>query len=79
MIKKGLQGKTITVKTKDENFIQRTKSKTISNYTNIAEEIYANAATLLDEMDLETRLRLVGLTMSNLMSLDLEQLSFFDD
>lgn len=79
MINKGVQGKTITVKTKDENFIQHTKSKTLNNYISSAEDIYANACSLIDEMDLDTRLRLVGLTMSNFMSLDLEQLSFFDD
>ncbi|MDD2446662.1 MAG: DNA polymerase IV [Tissierellia bacterium] len=79
MINKGVQGKTITVKTKDENFIQHTKSKTLNNYISSAEDIYTNACSLIDEMDLDTRLRLVGLTMSNFMSLDLEQLSFFDD
>ncbi|WFA08928.1 DNA polymerase IV [Tissierella sp. Yu-01] len=75
---KGVQGRTITVKIKDENFVQHTKSKTINSYISSADEIYIIAGNLLSEINLEKNLRLIGLTISNLISLDLEQLSLFD-
>lgn len=78
MKNKGVQGRTITVKTKDENFSQHTKSKTINNYIRNAEDIYSISENLLLDMNLENKLRLIGLSVSNLISMDLEQLSMFD-
>lgn len=79
LVHKGLQGKTITVKVKDENFIQHTKSKTISNHIILTDDIYNVAAGLLNEMIIEDNLRLIGLTISNLITRNLEQLSLFDE
>lgn len=79
MIVKGVQGKTVTVKTKDKNFIQHTKSRTFDNYISSENDIHNIGYNLLHEMNFETELRLVGLTVSNFISLDYEQLSFFDD
>lgn len=75
---KGLQGRTITIKTKDDEFVQHTRSKTLVNYVSAREDIYNVAASLLDDMVLERKLRLIGLTISNLISMDLEQLSLFE-
>lgn len=79
LVHKGLQGKTITVKVKDENFIQHTKSKTISNHIIFTNDIYLVAVGLLNEMIIEDNLRLIGLTISNLITRNLEQLSLFDE
>lgn len=74
----GLQGRTVTVKIKDENFIQHTKSKSLNNYIYLSEDIYKISTYLLSEIGIENKLRLIGLTVSNLITLDLEQLSLFD-
>ncbi len=78
LLHKGFQGKTITVKTKDEDFIQHTRSRTLLNYISSKEDIYTVASSILDDMEIEKRLRLIGLTISNLTTLDIEQLSFLD-
>ena len=75
----GLQGRTITVKTKDSSFVQHTKGRTLNNYICSSEDIYLTAANILDEMTIDNQLRLIGLTISNLISKDLEQLSLFND
>ena len=77
LLHKGLQGRTITIKTKDDEFVQHTKSKTLANHITSKEDIYNIAASLLDDMVLEKKLRLIGLTISNLITKDLEQLSLF--
>jgi len=78
LISKGLQGRTLTVKIKDEYFNQHTKSKTLNYYISNEEDIYNNAVNILNEIELDNNLRLIGLTISNLISLEMEQLSLFD-
>lgn len=73
---KKIQGRTITLKVKYEDFSIRTKSKTLIYDTNDEEELFEWARILLDEINLEKKLRLIGLTVSNLSSSDYEQLSF---
>ena len=75
---KQIQGRTITVKIKDEDFKLRTKSRTLLNNIYLADDIYEIGVQLLEELDLPKRLRLIGLTISNLSSLHIEQLSFLD-
>lgn len=75
---KNTQAKTVTVKIKYDNFQQHTKSRTLNNYISSQEEIYAVAENLFNEIELESKLRLIGLTVSNLMSKDMEQLCLFD-
>jgi len=75
---RNLQAKTITLKIKDINFKIRTKSKTLNRYVNSFEDIFEVAENLLDEIEIEKELRLIGLTASNLETLKLEQLSLFD-
>lgn len=76
--KKELRGRTITLKIKDKDFVQHTKSRTLNIYINSYEEIYDIAISLLDEICIKNDLRLIGLTVSNLMGMELEQLSLFD-
>ncbi|SCG82608.1 DNA polymerase IV [Proteiniborus sp. DW1] len=75
---RSIQGKTITLKIKDVNFKTRTKSKTLNNYISSFDDIFEVAVNLLQEIEIEHDIRLIGLTVSNLESLKLEQLSLFD-
>lgn len=70
--------KTVTLKIKDKNFRLRTKSKTLDNYINLADEIFQIGINLLDEMDICSNIRLIGLTVSNFATVMVEQLSLFD-
>ncbi len=78
LINKGLQGRTITIKTKDDEFVQHTRSKTLLNPISKSEDIYKVACSILDDIQLDKKLRLIGLTISNLSSLEIEQLSFLN-
>jgi len=70
--------RTVTLKIKDENFKLRTRSKTLNNYINLADEIFGMGMYLLDEMDITDNIRLIGLTVSNFTTIAVEQLSLFD-
>lgn len=76
--KEKLQGRTITLKIKYENFKSHTKSKTYEREINKFLDIYNTSKNLLDEIDLKKEIRLIGLSVSNLNSLDTKQLSFYD-
>lgn len=76
---KKINGKTITLKIKDEDFQTKTRSKTINSYTDSEKEIFEIGISLLDEVKINKPIRLIGLTVSNLMTSNLEQLSLFDD
>ncbi len=73
-----IQGKTITLKIKYEDFKVKTKSRTLLNDIYLANDIYETGISLLDEIKLHKNIRLIGLTISNLSSTEMEQLSFFD-
>ncbi|GAA0727286.1 DNA polymerase IV [Clostridium malenominatum] len=73
---KNMWGKTITVKVKTSKFVNHTKSKTINFYTNDHREIYKVSCEILEEMELEDSVRLIGLTISTLTENKVEQLSF---
>ena len=75
---KRIQGRTITLKIKDEDFKSKTRSRTVDCYTNSADDIYILSSILLDELDLNKKIRLIGVTISNLSSLDKVQLSIFN-
>src|SRR5699024_10536906 len=75
---KGIQGRTITVKVKYHDFTTKTRSRTLLYNTNEQEEIYEWGLRLLDEFDLHRKLRLIGLTVSNLTSDEYRQLSFIE-
>ena len=78
LLYKGIQGRTLTIKIKDEFFNQRTRSKTLVSYINSEDDIYNNSVNILNEIELDNKLRLIGLTISNFISTDFEQLSLFD-
>ncbi len=76
--KNNFNGKTVSLKIKYEDFKVITRSKTLSYYINSANDIYEVATSLLDEIDLPKKVRLIGITISNLSPANMEQLSFFD-
>ena len=78
LLKKNLRGKTISIKFKDEEFSSHTRSMTINEYINSSDKIYDLALSLFSEVLLDKNLRLIGLTISNLMDDEFVQLSFFD-
>ena len=78
LIKKNISAKTITVKIKTDNFIQHTKSKTLNYYLCEYKEIYSIACDLLDECNLDSKIRLIGLTSSNFENKEQEQLNIFN-
>lgn len=75
---RGIHGRTITLKIKDENFTVQTRSKTLNEYINDLPQIFDVSLELLEEIKINNKIRLVGITASNLMTSELEQLSLFD-
>ncbi len=75
---KNIQAKTITLKLKDVKFKTHTKGITLSNHIYDFENIYEIATMLLDQSELEEEIRLIGLSLSNLFTRNIEQLSIFD-
>lgn len=75
---KGLHGRTIILKIKDENFTVQTRSKTLNEYINDFPQILDISLELLGEVEINNKIRLIGITASNLMTSELEQLSLFD-
>lgn len=75
---KGIHTRTIIVKIKDESFRTQTRSRTLSSHISSAGEIFAIGVNLLDEIRITQKIRLLGIMATNLISLDLEQLSLFD-
>jgi DNA polymerase IV len=68
----GLQGRTITLKLKYSDFKQITRRHTLARPTNSTHQIYHTAAKLLDETKLRTKVRLVGLSVSQLMGTSIQ-------
>lgn len=63
--RKGVEGRTITLKAKFTNFKQVTRSRTLPCTTNETQTIHATAVALLDELELPIPLRLIGVGVSN--------------
>ena len=74
---KELKGKTVTLKLKYEDFEVLSRSQTIKDYIAEGEEIYEIAAKLLQEVELAKKLRLMGVTLSNLVDKGFKQLKLF--
>ncbi len=74
---KKLYAKTITVKIKTDRFAQHTKSRTIDTPIDKSKDIYKEAADLLKEMKLNEKIRLIGLTVSNISDDYYEQMRLF--
>lgn len=77
LIKKGIEGKTITIKYKTESFINHTRSKTLNFYTNDFNEIYNVCEEIINNENFNENIRLIGLTISSFKENKLEQLTLF--
>jgi DNA polymerase-4 len=79
MRRKGLEGKTITLKVKYHDFVQITRSVTRHKYTNDSTDIYANICSLLEKTAVGKKpVRLLGISLSNLVDIGSgRQLSLF--
>ncbi|WP_027623853.1 DNA polymerase IV [Clostridium lundense] len=76
--KKNMIGKTVTVKIKTANFISHTRSKTLNYYIKNEDDIYCIACEILDDIEFEDDIRLIGLTLSSLMENKIKQLTLND-
>ncbi len=76
---KNIQARTITLKIKDEDFRSKTRSRTLDHSIKSLDEIYSIASMLLDEIKILKKIRLIGLSVSNLSSLDKVQLCLFNN
>jgi DNA polymerase-4 len=78
--KKELKGRTLTLKIKHSDFKQITRSVTLERPTQLADVIYKGSVKLLDAYELFSRVRLVGVGVSNLEPVDApEQLELFKE
>ncbi|MBN2126588.1 MAG: DNA polymerase IV, partial [Deltaproteobacteria bacterium] len=79
MRRKGLEGRTVTLKVKYSDFVQITRSVTLPGATDDASEIYAAACALLEKTAVGKRpVRLLGVSLSQFSSQGREgQLSLF--
>lgn len=74
---KNVKGKNITIKTKTSSFVNHTKSKTLSYYISNEADIYREACSILEELEFEEKIRLIGISISAFKEDKVEQLSFF--
>jgi len=77
--RKNIAGKTVTIKYKTFDFEGHTKSKTLKDYISSFEDIMATAKEILEEIEFQKDVRLIGLSLSNFTDNQVRQLSFFDD
>lgn len=77
---KGLKGRTITLKVKYSDFVQITRSTTLSKSTDDGSEIYSVACRLLENTEITKKpIRLLGVSLSQLSFLRIgTQLSLFN-
>lgn len=69
--------KTVTIKTKTYDFVSHTKSKTLLDFITTEEALSATGRQILKEIDLSIDIRLIGLSVSNFMDKESEQLTLF--
>jgi DNA polymerase-4 len=77
MQSKNLRGKNVTVKIKTSSFINHTKSRTLAYYISSEEEIYKEACNILDEIEFEETIRLIGISVSSFKENTVEQITMF--
>lgn len=77
LIKNSIAGYTLTLKMKSKDFVTITRSKTYENPIYLEEDIFKNIIELFNEYYNGTKLRLIGLSVSNLVNLNTYQLTFF--
>ena len=82
IVHSGITGRSITLKIKFSDFRQITRSRTLQNYIRDFESLHKTVTEIRKSADLEnTRIRLLGVTISNLETEDYEdrQLHLFEE
>ncbi|WP_163192998.1 DNA polymerase IV [Clostridium thermarum] len=74
---KNMSGNNITVKIKTSSFLSHTRSRTLQQYINDENDIFREAASILEDMKFEEKIRLIGLSVSNLKENKIEQLTLW--
>jgi DNA polymerase-4 len=71
LLRTGVKGKTLTIKIKYADFQQITRSKTFSREVESDEQIFSTAKEVLNSVFVQgNRIRLLGITLSNLTQPD---------
>ncbi len=78
MKRKGVEAKTLTVKFKTKDFEGHTRSRTLSMPVSRAEDIYDEAVYVLEQISFPKKIRLIGLSLSNLVPLTEHQITLFE-
>lgn len=78
LIVKEISGYTLTLKMKNENFKIKTRSKTYDETIYEEDDIYKKSLEIFEEAYDGEKLRLIGITVSNLADLNIRQLTFFN-
>jgi DNA polymerase-4 len=73
--RKGVFGKTVTLKLKTRDFENHTRSKTLNYYIGTQKEIYKVAEELLESEELKEEIRLIGVSISSFKETEVEQMS----
>ena len=68
----------VVVTLKDKFFKRKSHQKKLVNATNITEEVYNTTKDILDEMDTEDGIRLIGVRLDNLVESSNHQTSLFE-
>ncbi len=76
--KESIYAKTVTVKIKTEDFKSYSRSNTLKEHIRSSFEIEKAAMEILDNYEIKKKIRLIGLSLSNISDTKFEQLSFFD-
>ena len=69
----------VVVTLKDKFFKRKSHQKKLVNATNITEEVYKTAVKILNEMDTEDGVRLIGVRLDNLTDTSNHQVSLFEN
>jgi DNA polymerase-4 len=77
--KYGFVGKKITLTVRYSDFKTFTKQTTLQVHSNSTHEIYHNALAILDSIKLANKVRLLGISLSQLMRDNEDQLALFGD
>mgnify|MGYP001661203378 CR=1 FL=1 len=78
LIVKEISGYTLTLKMKNENFKIKTRSKTYDETIYAEDDILKKSLEIFEEAYDGEKLRLIGITVSNLADLNIRQLTFFN-
>nr|WP_072537763.1 DNA polymerase IV [Anaerococcus mediterraneensis] len=76
MVKKEIQGKTLSIKLKNAEFKNKNRSITLQEPVYKKEDIYREAVMLFDQTFKGEEIRLIGISLSNLSEKNIDQLSF---